>query len=556
MAFKKIMSLSLSVCLMLATTTSVVFAKNNVENKTAKVSTSKKLVKLKPINLKKSNLSIKKCSPKVKDNKIVVDPGYFNTKQKLGVLKDAATNNPPVAGLEPYILNQDSLDANGNLTTNSLIAWVWSNNGQNYTYDPDGDAIIDMEVGGIPNGSIIGYLNDGTKNYGFVTKITTVGEYNLTFQCEDSKNAWSNVAQYTFDIVNPSNKPVNTTPSVQWQKTYEDSTSNIGSNSVQPTDDGGYLIGGCINYGSPYLMKIDSQGNKVWDKTINVPNSKNSSISSIKPTGDGNYIIIGNKGYIAKIDPNGNIIWEKSDTTTEELEYSEIIQTSDGNFAIVGDESTQNNKFDVYLLKIDGSGNKIFEKTIGNADNDFGASIKQTVDGGYIILDTNIGNATDQPYLIKTDRYGNTLWQQGYTISKSYFTGTSNSDCLKITSDGGYIFADGAVLVKTNSSGSLEFQKGFNNEKINGVELTPDGYMLANYNFGTSSNGNKMFTDILKLDAQGNSTWNYTTNEYNSDDYAENIKATNDSGYIVVGTVRPSAGASVSKEYIKIEKVK
>ena len=56
-------------------------------------------------------------------------------------------NNSPIAGLQMVVLNPESL-INGKLTTETQMAWLWSYNGENYTYDPDGDNIIDMKIGG------------------------------------------------------------------------------------------------------------------------------------------------------------------------------------------------------------------------------------------------------------------------------------------------------------------------------------------------------------------------------------------------------------------------
>lgn len=116
------------------------------------------------------------------------------------------TNQPPVAELQPVILNPDSL-VNGQITTNTQIAWLWSYDGIDYTYDPDGDSISDMQIGGISNSDIIGMMQG---DIGFATQFTVAGQYQLTFQVQDANGAWSNIAKY---VVNVEPADGNTRPS-------------------------------------------------------------------------------------------------------------------------------------------------------------------------------------------------------------------------------------------------------------------------------------------------------------------------------------------------------
>ena len=105
-------------------------------------------------------------------------------------------NNPPVAALQVVVLNPESM-INGNFTTETQLAWLWAYNGQSFTYDPDGDEITDIRIGGISSSDIIGTI---TGNLGFATQCKTPAQYILTFQVQDSKGEWSNVAEYAFQI--------------------------------------------------------------------------------------------------------------------------------------------------------------------------------------------------------------------------------------------------------------------------------------------------------------------------------------------------------------------
>lgn len=107
-------------------------------------------------------------------------------------------NRPPIAGLKYLILNSDSL-LNGQITTQTQIAWLWSYNGEDFSYDPDGDE-ISHSLDGISSSDIVGFLNG---NIGFVTQFSTPAQYIMSYQVEDEHGAKSNVVTYTVNVESP-----------------------------------------------------------------------------------------------------------------------------------------------------------------------------------------------------------------------------------------------------------------------------------------------------------------------------------------------------------------
>jgi hypothetical protein len=236
----------------------------------------------------------------------------------------------------------------------------------------------------------------------------------------------------------------------QWSKTFGGSDEDYGF-SVQQTTDGGYIIvGETWSFGEVecdvYLIKTDSDGNKGWSKYVGGSGYEVS--YSVQQTTDGGYIIFGYTdsfseedfdAYLVKTDSEGEIIWDETYGGSGDDEFIFGQQTTDGGYIMVGDtEIIGSDVNDVYLVKTDSEGNELWSNTFGGQKDDFGHSIQETTDGGYIIVgDTDsFGEEDWDVYLIKTDSEGNELWSNTF--------GGSDDDtgwCVKQTTDGGYIIA-------------------------------------------------------------------------------------------------------------------
>jgi len=230
--------------------------------------------------------------------------------------------------------------------------------------------------------------------------------------------------------------------------------------SVQQTSDGGYIITGEWLYPYVYLIKTNANGDTIWAKTYG-----RTCGYSVQQTSDGGYIITGNRYggvYLIKTNANGDTIWTKTFGGTGNG-YS-VRQTSDGGYIIAGYTSSFGaGGYDVYLIKTNANGDTIWTKTFGGTGNDCGYSVQQTLDGGYIIAGytSSFGAGGYDVYLIKTDANGNAVWTKTF--------GGNDNDygrSVQQTSDGGYIItgytasfgAGGSdvYLIKTDANGNTK----------------------------------------------------------------------------------------------------
>jgi hypothetical protein len=333
-----------------------------------------------------------------------------------------------------------------------------------------------------------------------------------------------------------------------FEKTYGGEGVDEGY-SVQQTSDGGYIVAGSTqSFGAGlrdvYLIKTDSSGDTLWTKTFG--GGDDDFGWSVKQTTDGGYIIAGitrsfglgsENAYLIKTDALGDTLWTKTFGEIGGSRAFEVQQTSDGGYVVVGDKSS-----DVYLIKTDGLGDTLWTRTYGGDDFGDGFSVQQTSDGGYVIAGLFFPPVGDEEvYLIKTDSFGDTLWTRTYGGSDDDW-GTS----VRQTSDGGYIItgvtgfsiadeeSGDVYLLKTNASGDTLWTKSYGGEDFDSgreVGQTSDGgYFIVGYTH--SFGGSDVY--LIKTDSFGDSLW---TRTYDSDVGARGFSGqqTADGEYILAG---------------------
>ena len=236
---------------------------------------------------------------------------------------------------------------------------------------------------------------------------------------------------------------------VVWQKTFGGSDDDR-ARSVQETIDGGYIVAGYTWSSSEredvYILKLDANGNKLWEKTFG--GSDNDGAWFIQQTIDGGYIVAGYtksygsgwyNAYLLKLDGAGNKVWEKVFGGSSWDEARSIQQTNDGGYVVAGYTSSFGaGSYDVYVLKLDTSGKEVWSKTFGGSSDDLAWSIQQTNDGGYIVAGytKSFGAGSEDVYILKLDANGNKLWEK--TFGGSY---DERAYCIQQTRDGRYIVA-------------------------------------------------------------------------------------------------------------------
>jgi len=372
---------------------------------------------------------------------------------------------------------------------------------------------------------------------------------------------WRTIPDYSaaylvFEPVNSgATTSTSTEPTEQWNKTFGGPGLDYGY-EVQQTTDGGYVIAG---YSGSYpnrdalLIKTTASGNLQWNKNLGVAGYDDGAFSG-QQTADGGYILAGwtdindiysphrPDGRLIKTDASGNIIWSKTFGGASAEYFYSVRQTTDGGFIVVGKEgSTRPGDYSTYIVKTDVNGNEQWNKTTGGTGDGYW-SVKQTSDGGYILAGAQ--QTYDVALLVKADASGNQQWSKIFGIPGKLDMFYS----VQQTTDGGYVVAGStqsygngsydAWLVKTDASGNEDWSKTFggaNYDCAHSVQQTIDGgYILAGWKDATTYGTGNAEAWLIKTDAIGIQQWTKTFGGTNYDE-ALSVQQTTDGGYIVCG---------------------
>ena len=318
----------------------------------------------------------------------------------------------------------------------------------------------------------------------------------------------------------------------QWNMTFGGAGDDYGY-SVQQTADGGYILAGDTrSYGAGdadvWLIKTDSKGNEQWSRTFGGAEADLLDRGSVRQTSDGGYVITSytysygadnGSVWLLKTNQNGNEEWNRT-FGGEGLDWGHSVrQTSDGGYVIAGRiiPPYAGDRADAWLIRTDSNGVEQWNRTFGADGCEYAASVQQTADDGYVMTGrtTSFGAAEADAWLIRTDSNGIEQWNRTFG-GAGYDYGYS----VQQTSDGGYVIAGSTNgrqdvwLIKTRPDGTEEWNTIFGGpakaDEGYSVQQTSDGgYILAGY---TESYGTANSADVwlIRTDSNGIEQWNMT----------------------------------------------
>lgn len=344
---------------------------------------------------------------------------------------------------------------------------------------------------------------------------------------------------------------------IEWSKFFGGGQLDWGWD-VQQTYDGGYIIvGETTSFGAggydAWLIKTDKDGCEEWNKTFG--GYLKDGARSVLIMNDSCIIMAGytdsyghgsaHDFWLIKTDDTGDEVWNRTYGSSHSEAGFSVSQTHDGGFVITGyTYSFGAGANDIWLIKTDFNGYELWNTTFGGPQSEYGMSVQQTTDQGFIIAGStsSFGEGKDDGWLIKTDVDGNELW--------NITTGGEYNDwfgSVAQTHDSGFIitgdtasFSTGgydAWFIKINNSGMLQWQTvlgdAFFHETGYSVQETIDAGFIST---GSTTSFNTSLSDlwVRKLNASGSEQWCLTF-QGAQNDCGYSICSTKDSGSVVTG---------------------
>lgn len=353
----------------------------------------------------------------------------------------------------------------------------------------------------------------------------------------------------------------------------------------------------CSNDDTPsYTMNSNSE--PMLTTTLAFGGSGDDTARSVIETSDGGFAVLGftnsinghlatktlevNDYWVLKFNSQNELEWQKTYGGSGDDRGQAIIQTSDGGYAITGyaqsdDGDASNNEgfHDNWILKLDATGNILWQKSFGYAGHDHSYDLVETADNGLFFsgfLDVTSSNgegATDKNSSLFAhgvgEFWGTKIDNEGVLQWRKYFGGTNNDRAYGVVKadDGGYVMAGftesddfdissskGSYdfwVVKVNKLGDLEWEQSFGGTGIDQAQdianTTDGGYAIVGHTFSTDIQVTENYGEsdiwLVKINRMGRLDWqrNFGGSEF---DAAHSVKPTLDGGFLLAGNSKSS----------------
>jgi hypothetical protein len=312
----------------------------------------------------------------------------------------------------------------------------------------------------------------------------------------------------------------------EWNRTYGGEESDT-ARSIIRTDDGSLLFAGnltLVTNGTQadtdaWIVKIDSSGGEVWNRTYGGPDV-NASANAVIGTDDGGYVFAGttaprevneSAAWVVRLNETGTEVWNRTFGGAGNNRANAVTRVPGGDFVVAGTTGSSGaGMADVWVVRLNESGDEVWNRTFGSPDDDAGRAVINTSDGNLLVA----GMFTERPdnttadtdaLLIKLTADGDIIWNWIY----GDFGVNESAAAVIETADGGYLFAGetaysetddtDAWLVRTDAEGAVAWSRIFGGHNPGDraaslLEIAPGEHVFAG-TFNATERGGPGNTD-------------------------------------------------------------
>ncbi len=309
-----------------------------------------------------------------------------------------------------------------------------------------------------------------------------------------------------------------------------------------------------------WVLRLSGNGDVIWQKTFGGSDDDYANAVAIAPNGDiivaGDTSSFGNGGWdtlVIRLDGRGNVKWEKT-YGGEDDEYTNAVAIApNGDIITAGSTSSFGaGNADVWVMRLSPSGGVKWQMTCGGPKDDEAYGVALTPTGNIVVsgYTESFGAGDWDAWILRLNGNGSVIWQKTYGGKKS-----DEANAVAIAPNGDIIVAGDTSsfgaggsdfwVLRLSGNGKPEWSRTYGGKKddyANAVALTPNGDIIVaggTYSFGAG--GKDLW--VLKLDSEGNVEWEKTYGEKHDDTANAVAIAPNSDILIAGGTYRITSGA-------------
>ena len=344
-------------------------------------------------------------------------------------------------------------------------------------------------------------------------------------------------------------------PNVVWDRTYGAGESEWASSVVALADGGLAVAGGTKSKGAGnwdmWVLRLDGSGNAVWERTFG--GGEDDGADSVVALADGGLAVAGftaSKGagggdmWVLRLNGSGNEVWDRTFGGGDLDLATSVVALADGGLAVAGRTTSKGaGKQDMWVLRLDGSGNVVWDRTFGGGEDDWATSVVALADGGLAVagLTASKGAGNADMWVLRLNGSGNVVWDRTFGGSENDWASS-----VVALADGGLAVAGhteskGAGdadmwVLRLDGSGNVVWERTFgggeSDEAGSVVALADGGLAVAGSTRSKGAGTRDMW--VLRLDGSGNVLWDRTFGGGLSD-WASSVVALADGGLAVAG---------------------
>ncbi len=266
-----------------------------------------------------------------------------------------------------------------------------------------------------------------------------------------------------------------------------------------------------------FIAGLDNLGNFIWQNSIGGDGNQRAS-RVISATGGG-YLLAGKSGssisdiLVVKTNALGDSLWAQTYDLNTSDEAFALTEALNGDIIVTGITGSHTTfEYDIFIMRLDPSGNLLWDTTYGGSQLDWATAIVTNDDGSFTLCGYtySFGSGAGDMYVLKVNSSCEEIWSQ--TVGG---TGHERGNDIARTADGQYIIAglsssfssagSNAVITMIGAGGGVVWQKNYSsgiNVEAFGVDVAPEGQIIVTGSTESLVSGN-FDTFILKMNSEG-----------------------------------------------------